>query len=117
MDLEALIRRVRSARTATEPLYFTAERVWAEGRDALDSADQASLGAIGLMAIHEATRLPPLYRRRLTPATVAAALAGEATWKTLPSADQDALALLGFLVMIAERFRSDGTTRFGPRPN
>lgn len=117
MDLKALIRKVRVARTATEPLYFTAERVWAEGRDVLDSADQASLGAVGLMAIHEAAMLPPAYRRLLTTATVAAALAGEASWKTLSPADQDALAMLGFLVIVAERLRHDGTPRVAPRMN
>jgi hypothetical protein len=117
MDLDALIRKVHAARTAAEPLYFTAERVWAEGKDSLDSADQASFGAIGLMAIHQAATVPPGYRRLLRPATVAAALAGEASWKGLTPADQDTLAMLGFLVVVAERFLHDDAPRVEPRLN
>ena len=117
MDLDALIRKTRSARTPAEPLFLTAERVWAEGRDALDSADQASLGAVGLMAIHEAATVPPEYRAMLSSQTIAAAVAGEASWKTLTPTDQDALAMLGFLVMVAERLLHDRAPVGAPRLN
>jgi hypothetical protein len=104
--VDDLLDAVGEQRTAAEPLYVTATRVFRDGSRELDPEQKAALAIVGFESVRT-NGAPSVVS---VPSVVRRIRAGRPyDPDAIGSSDRAQLMLLGFMALAAEAFRTDGS--------